>query len=144
MATPANAKGKEPVDFVHQNAIHLDTIVKEQRYQKLYTTFTVNPFKKLHVLPDKPMSRKMYEEVEDPAFLELFQRANLEPRKKYSYPVTESQKIGWISTPLIASDRADRRLHFPRKTTEITKYMGAVWRLKEQARASQRESSKGE
>ena len=34
----------------------------------------------------------------------------------------------------IASDRSDRRLSFPRQNTEITKYMGAAWRLKEQTR----------
>ncbi|XP_060775288.1 cilia- and flagella-associated protein 144-like [Neoarius graeffei] len=140
MAAPTNVK--EPVDFVHQDLIHLDTILKEQRHQKLYTTFNVNPFKKLHVLADKPMSREMYKEAEDPVFLELFHRANLEPKKKYPHPMTESQEIGWISTPLIESDRSDRRLNFPRRTTEITKYMGAVWRLKEQAQRSQKERGK--
>ncbi len=32
----------------------------------------------------------------------------------------------------IASDRSDRRLNFPRQNSEITKYMDAAWRLKEQ------------
>ncbi|MCI4375631.1 hypothetical protein PGIGA_G00111750 [Pangasianodon gigas] len=133
MATPTRAKEKEPVDIVHQNAIHVETILKEQRSQKLYTEFTINPFKKLHVLPDKPMSRKMHEEVEeDPAFLKIIHGAHSEPTKKYTHPMTESQEIGWISTPLIASDRTDRRLNFPRQNSEVTKYMDAAWRLKEQ------------
>lgn len=32
----------------------------------------------------------------------------------------------------IASDRTDKRLNFPRQNSEITKYMDAAWRLKEQ------------
>ncbi|XP_060774453.1 protein FAM183A [Neoarius graeffei] len=133
MATPTKEKQKEPVDIVHQNAIRVETILKEQQCQKLYTEFTINPFKKLHVLPDKPMGRKMHEEVdEDPAFLKLIHGAYSEPTKKYTRPMTESQEIGWISTPLITSDRTDRRLNFPRQNSEITKYMDAAWRLKEQ------------
>ncbi|XP_036425460.1 protein FAM183A [Colossoma macropomum] len=133
MAAAGKAKEKEPVDIVHQNAIHVETILKEQRSRKLYTEFSINPFKKLHVLTDKPMSRTTHEEAaEDPAFLKIIHGAHLEPTKKYTHPMTESQEIGWISTPLIVSDRADRRLNFPRQNSEITKYMDAAWRLKEQ------------
>lgn len=38
--------GKEPRNFVHQNAILCETIMKEQRHQKLYRDYSVNPFKK--------------------------------------------------------------------------------------------------
>ena len=37
---------KTPLDVVHQNAIHVETIRKEQRTQKLYTEFNINPYKK--------------------------------------------------------------------------------------------------
>ena len=37
---------KEPPNFVHQNAILCETIHKEQRTSKLYTNYSVNPFKK--------------------------------------------------------------------------------------------------
>jgi membrane protein insertase Oxa1/YidC/SpoIIIJ len=37
---------KTPLDVVHQNAIHVETIQKEQRTQKLYTEFNINPYKK--------------------------------------------------------------------------------------------------
>jgi len=37
---------KEPLNFVHQNAILCETINKETRHQKLYTDYSVNPFKK--------------------------------------------------------------------------------------------------
>ncbi|XP_077056068.1 cilia- and flagella-associated protein 144 isoform X2 [Siphateles boraxobius] len=97
----AKPKEKEPVDIVHQNAIHVETIMKELRTQKLYTEFNINPSKKLHVLTDKPMSNITYRrEEEDPAFLQAVHGARLEPAKKYSHPQTEAQEIGWISTPL--------------------------------------------
>ncbi|XP_019386802.1 PREDICTED: protein FAM183A isoform X2 [Crocodylus porosus] len=71
------------------------------------------------------------EEPVDAKFLNLIHHAALEPTKKYSEPQTESQEIGWTTTPLINTDRADRRLYFPRQKSEITKYMEAMWRLKE-------------
>lgn len=37
---------KEPANIVHQNAILCETIRKEVRNQKLYTNYSVNPFKK--------------------------------------------------------------------------------------------------
>lgn len=42
----AASKEKDPVNFVHQNAILCETITKEQRHQKMYTNYSVNPFKK--------------------------------------------------------------------------------------------------
>lgn len=42
----ANTKEKDPVDIVHQNAIRVETIMKELRHQKLYTEFNINPYKK--------------------------------------------------------------------------------------------------
>lgn len=35
---------KEPVNMVHQNAILVETIRKENRTQKLFTNFSINPF----------------------------------------------------------------------------------------------------
>mgnify|MGYP001793734720 len=36
---------KEPMNFVHKNAILCETVTKENRTQKLYTNYSVNPFK---------------------------------------------------------------------------------------------------
>lgn len=44
-AAPASNE-KEPVNIVHRNAIFCETIHKEQRHQKLYTHYGVNPYKK--------------------------------------------------------------------------------------------------
>ena len=43
---------KEPINIVHQNAILVETITKEQRVQKLNTEYGVNPYMKseLHSL----------------------------------------------------------------------------------------------
>ncbi|RXN35543.1 protein FAM183A [Labeo rohita] len=61
----ANTKEKDPVDIVHQNAIRVETIMKELRHQKLYTEFNINPYKKLHILTDKPMSNITYRKEEE-------------------------------------------------------------------------------
>ncbi len=42
----ATKQEKEQVNVVHQNAIFRETIHKEQRQQKLYTSYGVNPYKK--------------------------------------------------------------------------------------------------
>lgn len=124
---------KEPLNFVHQNAILCETIHKEQRTQKLYTNYSVNPFKKIHVITGKPNSKHDTEEgEEDEHFKKVISRAHLEPVKKYTYPQTEAQEVGWITRPLIDIDRSDKRLHHFRQNTAITKYMDAAWRIKEQ------------
>ncbi|KAM9479003.1 cilia- and flagella-associated protein 144-like isoform 2-T2 [Salvelinus alpinus] len=134
MASTKQSKEKDPADIVNQNAIHIETIKKENKSQKVYTLFSINPYKRFHILTDKPMAgNKTHDKVqEDPAFLRALHRACLEPTKKYTHPQTESQEIGWISRPLIVSDRSDRRLNWSRQNSEITKYMDAAWRLKEQ------------
>ncbi|CAL8328696.1 unnamed protein product [Merluccius merluccius] len=121
-----------PLDVVHQNAIQVETIRKERRAQKLNTEFSIRPpYRTLHVVTDRPTASRTPQE-DDHSFIQAIREARLEPTKKYPHPQTESQEIGWISRPLILSDRSDRRLNFPRRNTEITKYMDAAWRLKEQ------------
>ncbi|NWR71629.1 F183B protein, partial [Centropus unirufus] len=54
-----------------------------------------------HAVTKKPMSwHDHVEEAEDATFLHLIHQAALEPTKKYSEPQTESQEIGWNTTPL--------------------------------------------
>ena len=50
MAAEGKGKEKDPVNIVHQNAIFCETVHKEQRHQKLYTSFGTNPYKKSKVL----------------------------------------------------------------------------------------------
>ena len=35
-------------------------------------------------------------------FKKVISRANLEPVKKYTYPQTEAQEVGWITRPLVS------------------------------------------
>ncbi|NXA69109.1 F183A protein, partial [Mohoua ochrocephala] len=54
-----------------------------------------------HMVARKPMS--WHENVHEPTddeFLNLLHRAVMVPRMKYSEPQTESQEIGWNTTPL--------------------------------------------
>ncbi|KAG2461760.1 protein FAM183A [Polypterus senegalus] len=132
MAGKGKERDKDPVDFVHQNAILCETIRKEQHCHKIYTTFNINQFTKLYPLTGKPMSKEASQDnEEDENFLKLIHKARLEPTKKFTHPQTESQEIGWITTPLTTVDHTDRRLNFHRKNSEITTYMEAAW-LKEQ------------
>ncbi|XP_008332219.1 cilia- and flagella-associated protein 144 [Cynoglossus semilaevis] len=121
--------GNEKLDTVHQNAIHIETIRKEQRHQRLHTEFSINPRRKLHILPDKPMSRKPPEVIEENSdFIEAFHKARQEPTMKYTMPMTESQEIGWVSAPLVSSNRSDRRLNFCRTSTDITRHKESALR----------------
>ncbi|XP_061540838.1 protein FAM183A [Phycodurus eques] len=120
--------GKEK-DVVYQNVILVEMIRKEQRQQRLRTEFNINPHRKLHILPDKPMCRKPQEVIpENSDFIEAFHKARQEPTKKYAMPLTESQEIGWVSTALIPTNRSDNRLNFFRHSSDITKHQESILR----------------
>ncbi|KAE8609807.1 hypothetical protein XENTR_v10011915 [Xenopus tropicalis] len=98
----AAAKEKERRDEVSLNAIHRETIQKENRCQKLVTEFGINPYHKVHAIARKPMSWHDNEtETADDHFLKIIHHGALEPTKKYTEPQTTSQEIGWITTPLV-------------------------------------------
>ena len=46
MADEKETKKKTSVDIVAQQAILVETILKEERYQKLFTNYSINPFRK--------------------------------------------------------------------------------------------------
>uniref|UniRef100_UPI0037E7775C cilia- and flagella-associated protein 144 n=1 Tax=Semicossyphus pulcher TaxID=241346 RepID=UPI0037E7775C len=121
--------GNDKRDMVHQSAILVETIKKEQRHMKLHTEFGINPYRKLHFLPDKPLCRKPPEVLTDNTdYMEAFHKARQVPTKKYSMPQTESQEIGWWSAPLVPSKRDDRRFNFNRVGTDITKHKESALR----------------
>ncbi|XP_037553979.1 protein FAM183A [Nematolebias whitei] len=91
----------KPEDYVKQERFQAEMIEKELRLQTLRTEFTFNPLRKVHILPDKPMSRRAAEVKVDPKILEVYIRAEKEPNKKYPHPMTESQEVGWIPAPLV-------------------------------------------
>jgi len=122
---------KEPKNVVHQNAILCETVTKENRYQKLYTNYSINPFKEFYVIAGKP-NQAADDGEKDDHFLQVIKRANQEPVKKYTRPQTEAQEVGWITKPLIETDRGDTRLNFFRHNSPITKFMDKAWLEKEQ------------
>ncbi|KAG8547785.1 hypothetical protein GDO81_027499 [Engystomops pustulosus] len=134
---------KPPRDEVSLNAIHRETIRKENRSQKLVTEYSINPHRKsnvscshlcVHAVTGKPMAwHENQAESADENFLTIIHHTALEPTKKYTEPQTTSQEIGWMTQPLISVDRTDRRLNHHRHKTEITTYMEAAWRMKEQS-----------
>eukprot|EP00745_Piridium_sociabile_P028669 TRINITY_DN46310_c0_g1_i1.p1 TRINITY_DN46310_c0_g1~~TRINITY_DN46310_c0_g1_i1.p1 ORF type:complete len:139 (+),score=37.88 TRINITY_DN46310_c0_g1_i1:54-470(+) len=122
---------KEPKNKVHQNAILCETVTKENRHQKLYTNYSINPFRNFYVVAGKP-NQAVEDGEEDNHFLQVIKRANQEPVRKYDRPQTEAQEVGWITKPLIQSDRGDTRLNFFRQNSPITKFMDKAWLEKEQ------------
>ncbi|EDV23323.1 Protein FAM183A [Trichoplax sp. H2] len=117
----------EPLNFVHQNDILCETIKKEQRQQRIYTTFNVNPYNKLYTLTSKVNENEDFNDSNtDSNFLEKVKHSHDTPSHKYMEPQTEAQEIGWYTEPLIHSK--DKRIHHPRQNTEITRYMDIAWR----------------
>ncbi|NWI37103.1 F183B protein, partial [Picathartes gymnocephalus] len=54
-----------------------------------------------HMVTRKPMSwHENIQEPTDDEFLNLLHHAAVVPTRKYSKPQTESQEIGWHTTPL--------------------------------------------
>ncbi|XP_067825593.1 protein FAM183A [Heptranchias perlo] len=122
------------MDTAQQIAIERETIRKELRSQKLYTHFNINPNTKFHCITGKPNVRdRDMEGEEDQNLGKILGRKFLEPRMKYTFPQTEAQEIGWMTTPLVTSDLTDRRLNFHHHSNEITKFMEYYWRQKEQS-----------
>ncbi|KAM9831472.1 cilia- and flagella-associated protein 144 [Neosynchiropus ocellatus] len=118
---------RRKMDLIHQNALHVEMVRKEERHQQLHTEFSINPHRKLHILADKPMSRKTEDVVvENSDFIKGFHEARQEPTKKYARPQTESQEIGWVSTPLVPSNRSDKRLNFYRRCSDVTKHQESI------------------
>uniref|UniRef100_A0A3P9QAB5 Uncharacterized protein n=1 Tax=Poecilia reticulata TaxID=8081 RepID=A0A3P9QAB5_POERE len=44
------AGGRQEKDLVHLNAIHVESVKKERRYQKLHTEFSINPYRKCNYM----------------------------------------------------------------------------------------------
>ncbi|XP_032923905.1 protein FAM183A isoform X1 [Catharus ustulatus] len=111
---------RDPPD-VRQNRIHAERAKRERRWRLLFTKYTVNPYYPIHMIAKKPMA--WHENIQEPVddeFLKFLHRAADIPRRKYPMPQTESQEIGWHTTPLVPFDHSDTRFYFPRSTTEIT------------------------
>ncbi|PFX20871.1 protein FAM183B-like [Stylophora pistillata] len=131
------SKGNAEVNYVHQNAILCETIQKEQKNHKLYTNYSINPFKKMYTLTGKPNSvHDSADGEEDDNFLEVIKKSNETPVKKFKFPQTSAQEVGWNTEPLIDRLWKDRLDH-PIVNSEITKFMDKKWMVKEQTEINQ-------
>uniref|UniRef100_A0A8C3TM29 Uncharacterized protein n=1 Tax=Catharus ustulatus TaxID=91951 RepID=A0A8C3TM29_CATUS len=66
----------------------------------------------LHMIAKKPMA--WHENIQEPVddeFLKFLHRAADIPRRKYPMPQTESQEIGWHTTPLVSRMLKDSALY---------------------------------
>ncbi|CAF0821861.1 unnamed protein product [Brachionus calyciflorus] len=131
MATDAKKPSdKPPKNIVHEQAILVETIKKELREQKLYENFSINPFTKREILAAKPNTYPdLVQDEADSTFIEMIKRANLEPTKKFQYPQTSAQEIGWLTTPLLDVDKNDRRFNFNRHRSEISAYAEEYYKM---------------
>lgn len=64
---------KEPKNVVHQNAILCETVTKENRYQKLYTNYSINPFKEREYFP----MFSTFQRSDDIAACTVFEKLNI-------------------------------------------------------------------
>ena len=131
-------KEREPPNQVHQQMILNETVKKEIENQKLYTNFTVNPFKPIYTVTGKPNSladAEYYEmQCDDEMVNRIFSAAQRPPTEKYKYPQTSAQEVGWISKPLMNTDRNDQRIWHAKALTDITIPREAEWKLNEQTK----------
>ena len=106
----AEKKDKKEINIVDQNAIWRETIRKENRCQKLYTQYHINPYKPSNQVSGKFWQIFFFDKIlkrdfsgkpnsqhdtadgeEDAEFLNIIHKVRVEPRKKYSEPITETQ-----------------------------------------------------
>ncbi|XP_067118391.1 cilia- and flagella-associated protein 144-like [Centruroides vittatus] len=113
-------------NLIRKHKIIEETVRKEKECQKIYTNYTVNPYKLGDIMASKFYSK--YESVpvpEDPVSLEVIKRSKAIPANRFPYPLTESQHMTWITDEMIPVpiDRNDTRLYHPKKRSSITKFM---------------------
>eukprot|EP00128_Syssomonas_multiformis_P018402 Colp12_sorted_trinity150504_noHs@2638 len=122
--------GVQTMNQVEREAILKETISKEERYYKLYTTYQPNR-KKMTYLTPKPNTNPDKDEEEDVSYHEALEKKSAPPNTKFPFPQTTAQEIGWDTNPLVQPKRNDARFHHPRNRSDITKYMDAAWLHKE-------------
>ncbi|KAI8803484.1 FAM183A and FAM183B related-domain-containing protein [Cladochytrium replicatum] len=120
-----SGKGSSGRASLVNDAKFAETIRKELRFHKLYENYMLSPsVKKNLVITNKPTSAKLDGETIDPEYMNKCRYAQLAPREKYELPITSSQVYGWDTEPLVKLN--DRRFHFPRVESSITKSHGQV------------------
>eukprot|EP00035_Acanthoeca_spectabilis_P021724 m.439863 g.439863 ORF g.439863 m.439863 type:complete len:136 (-) comp18429_c0_seq1:109-516(-) len=126
------AKPAEVVErnYTHDNERLVETIRKEERQQKLYTTFAVNPntFKPITGKPNvaQPSS------ADCDVALDKIKRANAVPKAHLAFPMTSAQEYGWDADKALPKGM----FHAGRGMSEITSYMEEYFKHKSQTQAT--------
>eukprot|EP00047_Mylnosiga_fluctuans_P004073 m.232573 g.232573 ORF g.232573 m.232573 type:complete len:162 (+) comp12378_c0_seq1:36-521(+) len=111
---------------VHQNAILAETVRKELATQQIFDTYSVNK-KNLVCLTGKP--NVAYDQTLPETSDSL--SATQATKPKAPLPRTTAGDYGWYNDK--ATGDMSEEFYKGRKQTEITDYMDAYWRQKEQA-----------
>eukprot|EP00039_Didymoeca_costata_P029213 m.23656 g.23656 ORF g.23656 m.23656 type:complete len:139 (-) comp7528_c0_seq1:974-1390(-) len=127
---------KEPSNVVHIEARMVETIKKEQRTFSLNKEFSASP-KSVSVVTGKPNVAEMQVSNSEAsaALLQTIKNSQEVPTKKYSFPQTESQEIGWDARHY--KRNVNSIANKPRKQSEITSYMDKYWAQMEQQKMAQ-------
>eukprot|EP00048_Salpingoeca_helianthica_P014588 m.222448 g.222448 ORF g.222448 m.222448 type:complete len:205 (-) comp16031_c0_seq1:416-1030(-) len=115
---------RPPPNAVHQNAILVETVRKEERHQKLFESYS--PQKNVMCVTGKV---NVAGDVGGPDLEATTPKKAEKPRPPI--PQTSAQEYGWYNSQ--ASGDTASEFHKGRHQTEITNYMDAFWRQKEQA-----------
>lgn len=126
-------KTREPTErsqFI-EDAILRETVKMEKRFHKDYTVFQPSLESLKEATPDKPLvssfcSSKRDEDIneEDQKMLKTLHMDTIseDPKKKYKFPLTTSQEIGWDAYDYKPKSIFNHRHHSTDITTTPTHY----------------------
>ncbi|XP_046986974.1 protein FAM183A-like [Schistocerca americana] len=101
---------------------------KDKQYFRIRTVFTPNLKSKFYA-PDEGTKQV------DPAFIAMIEEGSRKgPKDKWDAPQTGNQCYGWHLQRLVDTDPNDRRLRFPRCSTEVSRWGAVLLRFKNMLR----------
>eukprot|EP00038_Savillea_parva_P001476 m.104245 g.104245 ORF g.104245 m.104245 type:complete len:138 (-) comp10516_c0_seq1:1445-1858(-) len=121
-----NAGGEPERNYTHDNLRLVETIKKEERFQQVYTTFSVNPntYKPITGKPNAPQPDVANCDAE----LAQLQKTTAVPKERYKFPMTSAQEYGWDADKALPKGM----FHAGSKKSEITAYMEEYFKHKQQ------------
>ena len=123
------------MDAVAANKIWAETLKREKACIRINEDFRVNPkLLKRNRLPKNPTKSNPFELVEtanseeakdpyhDPQLKKSIEQAQLPPQKKYRWPMTSAQMLGWSWKEGMEDHADSRKWLATHKQSEIVKY----------------------
>ena len=132
------APGSDMMSPVAKNQTWCERIKKEQQLTKIREEYSPNvgTLSFLTEAPTKtlglPMGHPKYTDVpdihpDDKKLMDKFEQTKLGPQRKYHWPQTEAQEVGWNTEPLMENPK---EFYHPNGTCDITEYADAYVRSK--------------